>query len=89
LPLAPLQQGLRSQQPAPAVRLLSWRGLGCGFSQPAPPPYPSRLRLLGLRGRKAESPASIRESVVSIHNNCKLRTQLLYSRSIPLETSSQ
>jgi hypothetical protein len=72
LPLVPPQQGLRpapscSQQPAPAVRLLSWRGLGCGFSQLAPPPSPSCLRPLGLWGRKAESPASTRNFFVSIH----------------------
>jgi hypothetical protein len=72
--LLPLQQlGLRlapscSRQLAPAARLLSPRGLGCGFFQPAPPPSPSRLRPLGLRGRKAESPASTRNSIVSIHN---------------------
>jgi hypothetical protein len=35
-------------------------GLGCGFFQLAPPPSPSRLRPLGLRGRKAESPAGNR-----------------------------
>jgi hypothetical protein len=35
-------------------------GAGCSFFQPAPPPFPSRLRPLGLRGRKAESPASNR-----------------------------
>jgi hypothetical protein len=40
--------------------LLSWRGLGCGFSQPAPPQSPSCLHPLGLRGRKVESPASNR-----------------------------
>jgi hypothetical protein len=33
-------------------------GLGCGYLQPALPPYPSRLRPPALRGRKAESPAS-------------------------------
>jgi hypothetical protein len=43
-------------------------GLGCGFFQPAQPSSPSRFRPLGLRGRKAESPASTRNSVVSIHN---------------------
>jgi hypothetical protein len=43
-------------------------GRGCGFFQPAPPLYPSRLRPLGRRGRKVESPASTRNSVVSIHN---------------------
>jgi hypothetical protein len=50
------------------TRALLWWGLGCGFFQPALPPCPSRLRPLGLRGRKAESPASTRRSVVSIHN---------------------
>jgi hypothetical protein len=50
------------------VRLLPRRGPGCGFFQPAPPPSPSCLRPLGLRGRKAESPASTRNSIVSIHN---------------------
>jgi hypothetical protein len=33
-------------------------GLGCGFSQPAPPQSPTRLHPLGLRGWKAEFPAS-------------------------------
>jgi hypothetical protein len=47
--------------------LLRW-GLGYGFFQPALPPSPSRLRPLGPRGRKVESPASTRNSVVSIHN---------------------
>jgi hypothetical protein len=45
---------------APRV-LLRW-GLGCGWLQPALPPYPSCLHPLGLRGRKAESPASNRIS---------------------------
>jgi hypothetical protein len=71
--LVPPQQGLRSapscsQQPAPAVRLLSRLGLGCGFFQPAFPPSPSPLRPLGLRGRKAESPTNTWNSIVSIHN---------------------
>jgi hypothetical protein len=47
---------------------LLWWGLGCGFFQPALPPSPSRLRPLDLWGRKAESPASTRNLVVSIHN---------------------
>jgi hypothetical protein len=64
-------------------------GAGLRFLSADSPPYPSCLRPLGQRGRKAESPASIRELVVSIRNNCKSRTQLLYSRSIPPETSSQ
>jgi hypothetical protein len=46
---------------------LGW-GLGYGFSQPALPPSPCRLRPLGQRGRKAKSPASTRNSVVSLHN---------------------
>jgi hypothetical protein len=32
--------------------------LGCGYLQPALPPYPSRLHTPALRGRKAEFPAS-------------------------------
>jgi hypothetical protein len=41
-----------------APRVLPRWGLGCGWLQPALPPYPSHLRPLGLRGRKVGSPAS-------------------------------
>jgi hypothetical protein len=74
LPLA-LQQGLRlapscPQQLAPAARLLSRWGLGCGFFQPVPPPSPSRLRPIGLWGRKVESPA-INEFLSSAYTTLK------------------
>jgi hypothetical protein len=51
-----------------ATRALPRWGLGCGFFQPALPLSPSRLRPLGQQGRKADSPASTRNSVVSVHN---------------------
>jgi hypothetical protein len=46
-------------------------GLGCGWLQPALPPYPSHLRPLGLRGRKVGSPASngILSSAYTISRN--------------------
>jgi hypothetical protein len=70
-----------------AARPLSRRGLGCGSFQPAPPLSPSRLRPLGLQGRKAESPAS-NGILSSAYTALKTSTRLLYSRSLPLETWS-
>jgi hypothetical protein len=52
-------------------------GLGCGFSQPAPPQSPSRLRPLGLRGRKTEFPASNRISSAHTTSRNKYSTTLL------------
>jgi hypothetical protein len=59
-------------------------GLGCGYLQPALPPYPSRLRPPAPRGQKAKSPASNGVSL-SAHY---IETQVLdypTQGSLPLE----